>query len=105
MIRTSAVLVSAASSLGPLLLATALAAEPAPPAAGSSAIGRLFQAGLAQLGLVFRGIGSLAGGPAVGAVWRFDLRAGERRRISMTTDLAWPVPSPDGTVVYALRGR
>ena len=105
MMLRSAALVSAASSLGALLLAAALAAEPPSPAQGSGAIARLFQAGLAQLGLVFRGIGSLAGGPAVGAVWRLDLRTGERRRISMTADLAWPVPSPDGTVVYALRGR
>jgi hypothetical protein len=105
MTRTSAVLVSAASSLGPLLFAAAIAAESPAPAAGSGAIGRLFQAGLAQLGLVFRGIGSLAGGQAVGAVWRCDLRTGERRQISKTADLAWPVPSPDGRVVYALRAR
>jgi hypothetical protein len=68
-------------------------------------MGRIFSAGLDALGLVFKGIGSLAGGPTAGAVWRVDIRTGERERIGKATDLAWPVPSTDGTAVYALRGR
>jgi len=66
---------------------------------------RVFAAGLKTLGLVFRGFGNLSGGVAVGAVWRVDNRTGERQRIGNATDLAWPVLSPDGTGVYALRGR
>jgi hypothetical protein len=103
----------AISFLSSLLLAGAVAAQqlpsaaqqPAPATAGRGAIGRLFEAGLVQLGLVFKGIGSLAGGPAAGAIWRVDLRSGEGRPIGVTADLAWPVPSPDGSAVYALRGR
>ena len=97
----------AASNLGSLLLAGAIAAQPPPaaPTAPGGGVGRVFAAGLNMLGLVFRGIGSLAGGPAAGAVWRVDVRTGERRRIGHADDLAWPVPSPDGTAVYALRGR
>jgi hypothetical protein len=90
------------STLGALILAGAVAAQPL-PATGSSA-GRVFAAGLNILGLVFSGIGSLAGGPAAGVVWSVDLRTGERRRISRADNLAWPVPSVAGTAVYVLRG-
>jgi hypothetical protein len=68
-------------------------------------VGRVFSAGLDALGLVFKGIGSLAGGPTAGSVWRVDTRTGARQRIGGATDLAWPVPSTDGTAIYALRGR
>ena len=76
-----------------------------PLATSFGAVGRVFTAGLETLGLVFRRIGSLSGGAAVGAVWRVDVQTGERQRIGHVTDLAWPVLSPDGTGVYALRGR
>ena len=33
------------------------------------------------------------------------MKTGQRRRIGAATDLAWPVPSPDGQFIYALRGR
>jgi hypothetical protein len=93
------------STLGSLLLAGMVAAQPPPAAASGGRMGRLFAAGLAQLGLVFKGIGSLGGSAATGAVWRADIRTDERRRISHAADLAWPVPTPDGTAIYALRGR
>ena len=66
---------------------------------------RTFSDGLKRLGLLFSDIGSLASGPAAGEVWRFDKRTGQRRRIGAAADLSWPAPSPDGSVVYALRGR
>jgi hypothetical protein len=104
---TSALRVWAISSLGSFLLAAAVAAQspPAAPAAPQGAMGRVFAAGLDMLGLVFRGIGSLAGGATAGAIWRVDLDTGERRRVGHAADLAWPVPSPDGASIYALRGR
>jgi hypothetical protein len=107
MTSTSVLLAWATSNLGSLLLAGAVAAQPPPasPTASGGATGRVFAAGLNMLGLVFNGIGSLAGGPSAGAVWRVDVRTGERRRIGHAEDLAWPVSSADGTVVYALRGR
>jgi hypothetical protein len=95
------------STLGSLILAGALAAQPqpVPPATSFGAVGSVFAAGLKTLGLLFSRIGSLSGGATVGAVWRVDVRTGERQRIGNATDLAWPVPSPDGTGVYALRDR
>jgi hypothetical protein len=97
----------ATSTLGSLLLAGVIAAQPpAPvPANSSGGIGRIFAAALDSLGLVFKGIGSLSGGAMTGAVWCVDVRTGERRAIGDAADLAWPVPSPNGTTVYALRGR
>jgi hypothetical protein len=90
------------------LLASAMAALLIGGTASANApggLGRVFSAGLDKLGIVFKGIGSLAGGAGQGAVWRVDIRSGERRRIGNTTDLAWPVPSPDGRSVFVLRGR
>lgn len=60
---------------------------------------------ITRLGLVFRGFGSLADGPPVGEIWRVALPAGTRHRVSAANDLAWPVPTPDGRSVYALRGQ
>ncbi len=60
---------------------------------------------IARLGMVFRGIGSLAGGPSAGEVWRVTLPSGTRHRVGSANDLAWPVPTPDGRSVYALRGQ
>jgi hypothetical protein len=104
MMPISMVLLSFGPVLGSLLFAGAVAAQPAPanPATG---LGRVFSAGLDRLGLVFKGIGSLAGGDETGAVWRVDLRTGEKRRIGAASDVAWPVPSPDGAAVFALQGR
>lgn len=104
MTQTSVVLPWTSSILASLLLAGAVAAQPAPPAS-SGALGRLFSAGLDALGLVFKGIGSLSGGPTAGIVWRVDIRTGGRQRIGNAANLAWPVPSADGTAVYALQGR
>lgn len=104
MTPTSAMLAWANSVLVALLLAGAVAAQPAPPAS-QGGLGRVFSAGLDALGLVFKGIGSLAGGPTAGSVWRVDIRTGQRQRIGNAAGLAWPVPSPDGTAVYALRER
>lgn len=100
----SAMLSWMSSILVSLLLAGAVAAQPAPQAP-KGGLGRAFSAGLDALGLVFKGIGSLAGGPTAGSVWRVDIRTGQRDRIGKAADLAWPVPSPDGVAVYALRGR
>lgn len=60
---------------------------------------------IARLGMVFRGIGSLAGGPSAGEVWRATLPSGARHRVGSTNDLAWPVATLDGQSVYALRGQ
>jgi hypothetical protein len=65
---------------------------------------RTFSDGLKRLGLLFSDVGSLASGPAVGEIWQFDTRTGQRRRIGAAADLSWPAPSPDSTAVYALRG-
>lgn len=104
MTPTSAMLSWAGSILASLLLVGAVAAQPTPPAS-KGGVGRVFSAGLDALGLVFKGIGSLAGGPTAGSVWRVDLRSGQRQRIGNAADLAWPVSSTDGIAVYALRGR
>jgi hypothetical protein len=92
------------STLGSLLFAGVLAAQPlaVSPATGGGAAS-VFARGLKMLGLVFTGIGSLAGGATTGAIWQVDIRTGERRRISHAANLAWPVPSPDRSTVYALR--
>src|SRR5689334_20654414 len=103
MTPTSAMLSWAGSMLASLLLVGAVAAQPTPPPS-KGGVGRVFSAGLDALGLVFKGIGSLAGGPTAGAVWRVDLRTGERQRIGNAADLAWPVSSTDDIAVYALRG-
>jgi hypothetical protein len=107
MTSTSVLVAWATSNLGSLVLAAAVAAQPPPsaPAASTGGMARVFAAGLNMLGLVFKGIGSLAGGAAAGAIWRADIRTGERQHIGHADDLAWPVPSPDGISVYALRGR
>jgi hypothetical protein len=104
MTPTSAMLSWTGSILASLLLAGAVAAQPA-PSTPKGGLGRVFSAGLDALGLVFKGIGSLAGGPTAGSVWRVDIRTGQRQRIGNADGLAWPVPSPDGTAVYALRWR
>ncbi len=104
MTQTTAVVSWTSSILASLLLAGAVAAQPTPPAA-KGGLGRVFSAALDALGLVFQGIGSLAGGPSAGSVWRVDIRTGERQRIGNAADLAWPVPSTDGTAVYTLQGR
>jgi len=104
MTAAHALFASTTSTLGALLLAGAVAAQPLPSTASGSSAGRVFAAGLNMLGLVFNGIGSLAGGPASGAVWWVDVRTGERRRIGSANNLAWPVPSVAGTAVYVLRG-
>jgi len=103
MTATHALFAAPTSTLGALLLAGAVVAQPLPSTPSASSAGRVFAAGLNMLGLVFNGIGSLAGGPAAGAVWSVDVRTGERRRIGSADDLAWPVPSVAGTAVYVLR--
>jgi hypothetical protein len=96
---------TAASLAAALMLSGAVAAQSPPAAPQPSWMQRTFSDGLKRLGLLFSDIGSLAGGPAAGEVWQFDNRTRQRRRIGATTDLSWPVPSPDSSAVYALRGR
>lgn len=88
-----------------LILTGTVAAQSPPPAPQAGWMQRTVSDGLKRLGLLFSDIGSLANGPAAGEIWQFEKRTGERRRISATTDLAWPAPSPDRAAVYALRGR
>jgi hypothetical protein len=91
-----------------LLLAGAVLAQTsvAPEPAQENALKRMFAAGLASLRLVLTAIGSLGDGTHLGGeVWRVDIRGGEAQRISGAADLAWPVPSPSGQAVFALRGR
>jgi hypothetical protein len=94
-------------SCGLLLTGVAFAQTPATTQPShESALKQIFAAGLDSLRLVLAGIGSLGGGAeSGGAVWRVDIRNGEARRIGRAVDLAWPVPSPNGLAVFALRGR
>lgn len=91
------------------LLLTAVACAQTPAATQASREGTLkqiFAAGLDSLRLVLAGIGSLGGGDEPGGtVWRVDIRNGEARRIGSAANLAWPVPSPNGLAVFALRGK
>jgi hypothetical protein len=95
------------SCCGLFLAGAALAQAPAAsPAPHDGALKQMFDAALGSLRLVLAGIGSLGGGAeSGGAVWRVDIQSGEARRIGSAADLAWPVPSPDGLAVFALRGR
>jgi hypothetical protein len=89
-----------------LLLAGAVFAQTpaAPQAPRESALKRIFSAGLDSLRLVFTSIGGLGSGTdAIGTVWRVDVRGGASRRIGNANDLAWPVASPDGLFVFAVR--
>lgn len=104
MMPISVVLLSLGPILGSLLFAGVVSAQPA-PAYTATGLGRVFSTGLDKLGLVFKGIGSLAGGDETGSVWRVNLHTGEKQRIGSSSDLAWPVPSSDGTAVYALQGN
>ena len=88
-----------------LMLTDAVVAQSPPPAPQAGWMQRTFFDGVKRLGLLFSNIASLASGPSTGEVWQFDKRTGERRRIGAAADLSWPVPSPDGSAVYALRGR
>jgi hypothetical protein len=96
-----------AGTCGLLLTEAAFAqTSAATQASRESALRQIFAAGLDSLRLVLVGIGSLGGGTeAGGAVWRVDIRNGEARRIGRAADLTWPVSSPDGLAVFALRGR
>lgn len=93
------------ASLASLILAGTVAAQSPSAAPQASRMQWSFSGGLKRLGLLFSDIGSLASGPAAGEVWQVDKRTGERRRIGAASDLSWPAPAPDGSAVYALRGR
>jgi len=95
------------SFCGVILAGAAFAQVSAPAQAPhEGALKQIFAAGLDSLRLVLAGIGSLGGGVVPGgAVWRVDIRNGEARRIGSAADLTWPVPSPNGLAVFALRGR
>jgi hypothetical protein len=95
----------AASLAASLMLAGAVAAQPPSAAQQGGWMQRTFSDGLKRLGLLFSDIGSLASGPSSGELWRFDKQTGQRRRIGAAADLSWPAPAPDGSAVYALRGR
>jgi len=89
-----------------LLLADTVVAQTPPQPTPDNALKGMFAAGLDSLRLALNGIGSLAGGTeSSGAIWQVDLRTGETQRIGSAADLAWPVPSPNGQVVIALRGK
>ncbi len=94
-----------ASLAASLMLAGTVAAQSPSAAPQANRMQWSFSDSLKRLGLLFSDIGSLASGPAAGEVWQVDKRTGERRRIGAAADLSWPEPLPDGSVVYALRGR
>jgi hypothetical protein len=91
--------------LASLMLAGTVAAQSPSAAPRVGWMQRTFSDGLKRLGLLFSDVASLASGPAAGEVWQFDRRTGRRRPIPAKTGLSWPAPSPDGSAVYALRGR
>ena len=91
--------------LASLMLAGTVAAQSPSAAPRVGWMQRTFSDGLKRLGLLFSDVASLASGPAAGEVWQFDSRTGRRRPIPAKTGLSWPAPSPDGSAVYALRGR
>jgi hypothetical protein len=97
----------ALSACSLLLAGTVLAQAPAAPQSSrESALEKIFAAGLNSLRLVLVGIGSLGGGTeSTGVVWRVDIRNGEDRRLGIAGGFVWPVPSPNGLAVFALRDR
>lgn len=78
------------------------AAPPQPPAGAGTAT-QFFWTAIDQLGLIFKAVGNLSGGIDQGQVWRVDLATGDQRRVGSDDGLAWPVLSPDGATVFALR--
>ena len=102
---TSVLLAWATSTLSSLLLAGAVAAQPPPRRPREAAWDASLPPGSTRSASSSRASAALREGQSAGSVWRVDVRTGERQRIGNAADLAWPVPSPDGTAVYALRGR
>jgi hypothetical protein len=86
-----------------LLAALASAAE-APTPSETSAWKQVFWAGITQLGLIFKAVGSLGGGVDRGQVWIVDLAKSEQHQIASAEALAWPVLGPDGSAIFAVRG-
>jgi hypothetical protein len=107
MTSTSMLAAWATSTFGSLLLVGTVAAQP--PSSAVSVPGRSngahFRCRAGTARPRFSGHWKPRGRCSSGAIWCVDIRTGERRRIGSTTDLAWPVASPDGIAVYALRGR
>jgi hypothetical protein len=91
------------ASLAASLVVAGTAAAQSPASTPQAGWMDTVSGGLTRLGLLFSDFGSLSNGPAAGEVWRFDMKTGERRRISAAGGLSWPVPSPDGSTIYALR--
>lgn len=87
-----------------MLVAGLSVAAEAPTPAETSALAQGFWAGIAQLGLIFKAVGSLGGGVDRGQIWIVDLATGEQRRIAGADALAWPVLGPDRSTIFALRG-
>jgi hypothetical protein len=93
-------------SLGLTVFSLSLAvAEPEAPAQGQSALNSLFWSGIEALHVLFKGFGSLAGGPDRGVIWQFDISTRTHTRISAGDGLAWPVLGPDNRTVFALKGN
>lgn len=84
--------------------AQAPAAPPQPAARGATAV-QGFWFAIDQLGLIFKAVGNLSGGVDQGHIWRVDLATGtgDPHRLGSNDGLAWPVLSPDGATVFALR--
>src|SRR5215210_3720569 len=78
---------------------------PTAPPPEKSDVWRLFWRGVDELNLVFKAVGNLSDGVDQGEIWVVDLPTGQRHRIYAAGGLAWPVMAPDGTTVFALRGR
>lgn len=76
-----------------------------PPTSDNSIAASTFWAGIDYLGMIFKAVGSLGGGAESGRVWIVDLATGQRHPVSNDNDLAWPVLGPDGSTIFALRGR
>ena len=86
------------------VLVATLTAAAAPTSSETSAWKQVFWAGITQLGLVFKAVGSLGGGVDRGQVWIVDLAKSEQHQIASAEALAWPVLGPDGSAIFALRG-
>ncbi len=87
-----------------VLLATLASAAEAPTPNETSAWKQVFWAGIAQIGLIFKALGSLGGGVDRGQVWIVDLAKSEQHQIGSAEALAWPVLGPDSSAIFALRG-
>jgi hypothetical protein len=92
------------------LLLTALSAmaqvpapPPAPARADTPAWSQVFWTAIDKLGVVMKAVGNLGVGVDQGQIWMVDLATGQQRRVATAEPLAWPVLSPHGQAIFALR--